>query len=280
MKNLVPFGTTLLLTAGLLLSSCNKQKEALFDQSAYDNAVADAQFNDLDNMVSDLMNSNSDQLRTTGEGISERTSRFRNCGTVTINSETKTILVDFGTGTVCNDGKTRSGVIRITYTGRYMDPGSVITTTPENYFVNNVKVEGTKVVTNITQPNQPTTHSVVVNNGKLTFPDNTTYTWQTNRVRVWQQGQGDLNPFNDVIQITGTASGVNKHGKSFTAEITTPLIIKTECWQQRIRKPVSGVYVVTSENAQKTVDFGDGTCNRTVTVTITNLGTFSFVIPE
>jgi len=266
------------LMSGLSLIGCKRDKEALFDQSAFDNATADAQFNDLDNVISDLMMSNNDQLRTNGEGIDARTTRFRNCGTVTINTETKTILVDFGTGTTCNDGRTRSGKLRITYTGRYMDAGSVITTTPEEYFVNGVKVEGTKIVTNVTQPNQPTTHTIVVNNGKLTFTDNTTFNWQTNRVRVWQQGQGDLNPYNDVFQITGTASGVNRRGKNFTAEITVPLIVKTECWLQGIRKPVSGVYVVTSENVQKTVDFGNGNCDRNVTVTINNNRTFTFTV--
>lgn len=279
MKNTLSFLTALLL-GSLVLVSCNRQKEDLFDQSAFDNASADAQFNDLDNLVSDFMNSNNDQLRTTGSETAERTTRFRNCGTTTIDTAAKTILIDFGTGTTCNDGRTRSGKIRITYTGRYMTPGSVITATPEDYFVNNVKVEGIKTITNITQEGQPTTHRVVVNNGRLTFSDNTTFSWQANRVRVWQQGQGDLNPFNDIFQITGTASGVNRRGKNFTAEITTPLILKTECWLQGIRKPVSGVYVVTAENSQKTVDFGNGTCDRTVTVTFANGRSFSFSVPE
>lgn len=276
MKRIITNFVAVLLISGTIFTGCNKKLEPLFDQSALDNATADAQFNDLDNLVSDFMNSNQDQLR----GIDERTNRFRNCGTFTINTDTKTILIDFGTGTTCNDGKTRSGRIRISYTGRYMDPGSIITTTPEDYFVNGVKVEGTKVVTNITQPNQPTTHTVVVSNGKLTFSDNTTFNWQTNRVRVWQSGQGDLNPYNDVFQITGTASGTNRRGKNFTAEITTPLIVKTECWLQGIRKPVSGVYVVTGENSQRTINFGDGTCNRVVTVTLGNGATFTFSLND
>ena len=277
MKNLFSSFVVTLLLGSLFFVSCDRQREDLFDQSAFDNAFADAQFNDLDNLVSDFMNSNNDQLRV---GIDERTTRFRNCGTFTIDSDAKTVLIDFGTATTCNDGRTRSGKIRITYTGRYMDAGSVITATPEEYFVNNVKVEGTKIITNITQDGQPTTHTVVVNNGKLTFSDNTTFNWQTNRVRVWQEGQGDLNPFNDVFQITGTASGVNRRGRNFTAEITTPLIVRTQCWLQGIRKPVSGAYVVTAENAQRTVDFGDGTCNRTITVTNANGRTFTFTIPE
>lgn len=276
MKNLITFFAAVLFGSSLALVSCDRQKEALFDQSAFDNSIADAQFNHLDNLVSDFMNSNSEQLR----GIDERTTRFRNCGTFTIDTAAKTILIDFGTGTTCNDSRTRSGKIRISYTGRYIEPGSIITAVPEDYFVNNVKVEGTKTITNITQANQPTTHRVVVSNGKLTFSDNTTFFWETNRVRVWQLGQSDLNPFNDVFQITGTASGVNRKGKNFTAEITTPLIVKTECWLQGIRKPVSGVYVVTSENAQRTVDFGNGNCDRSVSVTINGNRSFTFTQPD
>ena len=276
MKNLIILFAAVFLGSSLALVSCNRQKDALFDQSAFDNSIADAQFNDLDNLVSDFMNSNNDQLR----GIDGRTTRFRDCGTFTIDTTAKTILIDFGSGTTCNDGRTRSGKIRISYTGRYIEPGSVITVVPEDYFVNNVKVEGTKTITNITQANQPTTHRVVVSNGKLTFSDNTTFFWEANRVRVWQSGQSDLNPFNDVFQITGKSSGVNRRGKNFTAEITTPLIVKTECWLQGIRKPVSGVYVVTAENSQRTVDFGNGTCNRTISVTINNGRTFTFTLPD
>ncbi|PKQ70482.1 hypothetical protein [Raineya orbicola] len=268
----------LLFVVSLAFVGCRKKQEPLFDQSSVDNAQADAQFNDLDNIVSDVMLENNNNLRTTDEGISERTLRFRNCGIVTINAVTKTIVIDFGTGTTCNDGRTRRGKIIINYTGGYMTPGSVITTTTQDYYVNDVKVEGVKVVTNVTQPDQVPTHTVSVRNGKLTFPDGTTFTWQTDRVRVWQQGYGDLNPYNEVIQITGTASGTNRRGVNFTAEITVPIVVKTECWLQGIRKPVSGVYVVTSENAQKTVDFGNGTCDRIVTVTITGPrgGTFTF----
>ncbi|MDW8297567.1 MAG: hypothetical protein RMJ97_11855, partial [Raineya sp.] len=163
-----------LLVGSMAFVGCRNKKEPLFDQSAVDNAQADAQFNDLDNIVSDVMIENNNNLRTTGEDIEERTLRFRNCGTVTINTATKTIVIDFGTGTTCNDGRTRRGKIIITYTGRYMTPGSVITTTTQDYFVNDVKVEGVKVVTNVTQPGQVPTHTISVRNGKLTFPDGTT----------------------------------------------------------------------------------------------------------
>lgn len=280
MKRLALSLLTLVIVLSLGFTGCRKKQEPTFDQSAVDNAHADAQFNDLDNIVTDVMMQNNNQLRTSEEDISERTLRFRNCGTITINTTAKTIVIDFGTGSTCNDGKTRRGKIIITYTGRYMVPGSVITTTTQDYYVNDIKVEGIKVVTNVTQPNQNPTHTVSIRNGKLTFPNGDTFTWQSDRVRTWVQGAGDLNPFNDVIQITGIASGVNRRGKNFTAEITVPLVIKTECWLQGIRKPVSGVYVVNSEGVQKTVDFGNGVCDRTVTVTITGPagGSFTFTL--
>jgi len=274
MKKLVLTFASALLVGSMALTSCKKQQEALFDQSAVDNATADAQFNDLDNITTEAMISQESQLGVR-EVSGERTSTFRGCGAYSIDPNTKTMTIDFGTGTVCNDGRTRKGKIVITYTGRYMTAGSVITTTPQDYYVNNVKVEGKKTVTNVTQQGGNPKHTVVISDGKLSYPDGSIFTWASNRTREWASGSGDLNFENDVYSITGTASGVNRRGKSFAAEITSAIIVKTQCFATSGRIPVQGVYVVTSENTSKTVDFGAGACDRSITVTIANVGTFT-----
>jgi hypothetical protein len=279
MKKLVLTFASALLVGSIALTSCDKQKEAIFDQSAVDNATADAQFNDLDNITTEAMISQESQLGVR-EVSGERTSNFRGCGTYTFNTSTKTMTIDFGTGVTCNDGKTRKGKLIITYTGRYMTPGSVITTTTDNYYVNNVKVEGRKTVTNVTQQGGNPKHTVVVADGKLTYADGSTFTWTTNRTREWLSGSGDLNFTNDVWSITGDASGVNRKGKSFVANITNPIIIKAECFATSGRMPVQGTYSVVAENASKTVDFGTGACDRTITVTITNVGQFTIGIGD
>lgn len=277
-KTILNFGLSLLIGSTVLVG-CQRQKDALFDQSAVDNATVDAQFNDLDNVTSDVMLENDNDLGLRG-GVNERTTRFRNCGTVDINTVTKTITIDFGTGTTCTDGRTRRGKIVITYTGRYLQAGSIITTTPVDYYVNNVKVEGVKTVTNITEPGGNPKHSVRVREGKLTYSDGTTLTWITDRVREWQSGSNTPFVFSDdVWSIKGTASGVNRRGKAFASEITSPLIVKAACFTESGRFPVQGVYTVTGENTSKTVDFGTGNCDRNVTVTIANVGTFQVTIP-
>src|SRR6202012_2249016 len=63
-------------------------------------------------------------------------------------SNTRKIVVDFGTGTTCKDGKVRSGQIIATWTGPYRATGTMITITFNNYTINGDKVTGTKTVTN------------------------------------------------------------------------------------------------------------------------------------
>ena len=52
-------------------------------------------------------------------------------------------------------------------------------------------------------------------------------------------------------------------------EITETLVYKRECAiGNRVFMPVAGIKVLTTENRQMTIDYGDGECDRKVTVTI------------
>ena len=62
-----------------------------------------------------------------------------------------TIIADFGDGypdDCLSYGKERRGKIIITYTGKYMDSLSVITTTFDHYYINNNWIQGERTVTN------------------------------------------------------------------------------------------------------------------------------------
>ena len=66
-------------------------------------------------------------------------------------SDLDTIIVDFGDGypdDCLKYGKERRGKIIITYTGKYRDSLSVITTTFDQYYVNNNWIQGERIVTN------------------------------------------------------------------------------------------------------------------------------------
>ena len=75
----------------------------------------------------------------------------------------------------------------------------------------------------------------------------------------------------DIFSISGSSSGKNREGRTFTTTITNPLIKKTNCkWLS------SGTLELTPNGfAARTVDFGSGTCDDDATFTV-NGQTISF----
>jgi len=72
-----------------------------------------------------------------------------------------------------------------------------------------------------------------------------------------EQGGETAAHLDAVWSTTGTASGQNRNGVDFTAINTTPLIKRaTRRWIS------SGVLEFTSNNRTRSLDFGNGTCDR------------------
>jgi hypothetical protein len=208
------------------------------------------------------------------KGMGDIDDRFK-CATVTHIKDPNstpdkpmgTITIDFGSGCQDNHGKTRKGMIIITYSGRRFTPGSIITTTFKDYYRNDVQVEGTHSISNIasTLLDYPK-FQIVITGGKLTFPDGRTATREQNMTREWQRG---ANPLTDKWVVTGSASGSNKNGRSYTMEITTPLVYSSACrFSDQVFIPVEGVKHLVVESKDITIDYGDGTCDNKVTVTV------------
>jgi hypothetical protein len=262
---------SMLLAIGMIvnLSACRKKEDADTDTSASKNeSTAERYFNELQDL--------SDQAQT-GDLSTFKLSSIEgmllsNCAVVTFDtlgtvsaSNPDTITIDFGTSCLCNDNKTRSGKIIISSTGLYRNEGSVITITPQNYFVNSNQILGTRIVTNIgsNSMGQPT-FSVVVNGTIILANNEGTITWNANRTRTWVEGSSTLIFADDVFSITGSSSGTKVNGQTWTSLITTPLVHKRICHQI-----VSGVLQVTPSNKpQRTLDFGQGNCDNTLTVLI------------
>ncbi|MBX2941961.1 MAG: hypothetical protein KF860_06420 [Cyclobacteriaceae bacterium] len=177
------------------------------------------------------------------------------------------ITIDFGSGCEDKKGDVRRGKIIITFDGRRFLPGSSYVTTFENYSINDIKIEGARTVTNVNgSVEEHPSFTIVIEGGKATWPDGTFATRESNRNREWIRAS---NPVNDEWHVTGNAAGTNRKGVSYTMEITEALVYKRECAiSNRIFMAVAGVKVLTTENRQKTIDYGDGNCDRTVTILI------------
>lgn len=191
------------------------------------------------------------------------------CATITRDDIAKTILIDFGT-TNCtgNDGRDRRGKILISYTGEYKAVGSVITITPDNYFVNDNQILGTKVITNLgdTDGDSFVEFHVVIDGSVILADNKGTITFKANKYREWVAGMGTEERSDDEFNAWGTASGSHSDGKSYTAVVdeATPLHRIMGC-----RHWVSGILNITpASRPTRSIDFGDGTCDDQAVVTV------------
>jgi hypothetical protein len=188
---------------------------------------------------------------------------FLGAGQTSYNRLTRSFTIEIGsTNAMCSDGKLRRGKIFVRFTQgepRFSDYNT--TTTHDNYFVENIKVEGTRTdAVKVTLANNTitSTRDIVVTNRKLTFPDASVFsesgTYRNVGVlkvaeRTWE------------ITLTGNATGINRESKAFTATISTPIKIVSTC---ATTPPISGkIEIAVAAAADKiTVDYGSGTCDR------------------
>jgi hypothetical protein len=134
----------------------------------------------------------------------------------------------------------------------------VRTVTHENFYVDGVKVEGTRSWTNNGKDAAGNwSYTKTATNMKLSFPDGTSTTWNKTRTSVLIEGGGTKTHLDDVWSSTGTASGTNRQGNAFGATIVEPLIKKATCpWVSK------GQIDFARGERESSLDFGNGTCDR------------------
>lgn len=249
---------SLLFALPLLFVACNKDK---IDPATDDMEITTSQ---------DVLTAQ-DLIQDTDEEIDyelENRDPQDDCPVITIvpNDGTypRTITIDYGTdGCEGWNGRIRKGIILITVTDTMVNEGAVRTVEFINFSVDDVLVAGTKTLTNngLNDQGQPY-FTRVVSDASLTFPNGDVAEWNATQTLTLIEGADTPQRFDDVLQIEGSSSGVNRHGKAFTAEITVPLIKPRAC-----RWAVSGVRTVTVDDHTWTLDYGNGDCDKFATLT-------------
>lgn len=180
------------------------------------------------------------------------------------------IEIDFGAGCRGRDGKTRKGKMTTIYSNRLILPGATATTSFENYYVNNVKVEGSHLITNTFSANTPSFSLEV--DGKLSRENGNYSKWVSKRSITQVGGLNTLfAPGDDVFEISGTASGeLQLSGRTFqwAAETSSPLVKKFSCpWL------IKGILSFKKGNrVTGTLDYGNGECDNQATLTVNGTG--------
>lgn len=273
MKNSINYLLFPVLIAGFI--SCSEDINPLNviqTEEISSEIIAEAAFEDIDGMLSNVSFAGDVNFNSRVESIDERFCsgtqvRLRN----KVKSDADSLLIDFGSQG-CEDprGNVRKGKIMMIFTG---DRKLAHTTTFIDFFFNGKKIEGTRSfeLTNLLPP----TFATGLSGGKITWPDGTFATREASHVRVWYKNLQQPSNSYYVLKEGGTASGIKRTGRAYAVEIVKDLIFKRSCMEPplKIFIPVEGAKVISSTDAAgtdklMTVDFGDGACDRKVTVTV------------
>ena len=241
----------------ILITSCGKWRERRDMTTSKDQNQIEGLFDDMYKIVDNAAGSTA--------GIKLLDMQCVDTLLVDTTANPKTMLIDFGQDDcISADGRIRKGQLYVTFTGRYRTAGTVITITPSNYSVDGYNIIGTKTITNegLNANNQP--YFSVSVEAQVIAPNNEwTTSWSGTRTRVWTEGYNTLlNPYDDVYEITGSGSGINRNGVPFTMTIDEALVAKMDCpWI------VQGELTITpDEGSEKIINWGSGECNNGMTV--------------
>lgn len=271
-KNLIT--ATLALATGLFIfTSCeNVQTDDsnLLNDLAVESAEDDVTVDDLYNSLDSEIDQELANLEITGYQSSMMKSTDEDpyvCKTITVDHPDtttfpKTITIDYGDGcTIAIQGEeyTRTGKIIIVLTDKWFLEGASRTVTFEDFYINEVKIEGVRTVTNSGENEEGNLEfDVTLVEGKVIFNDTMEYTREAEKTREWVRA---ANPIDDIWYVTGGCSGVNVDGYEYSHTIIEELMI-IRCQEFNYRWAiVDGVVELVKNGETATIDYGDGTCD-------------------
>lgn len=257
--------TLLIAISNILLISCH-ENDPLPDPglNPYSTIVEDAEINavfaDTDNVALIALQIYRLVYSTEGNFFGDLCDE----AIVTHFPENKRIIVDFGDGCTSGNGITRKGRVIINYTGMISFPTASITVNFQDYFVNGVKIEGTRVTTNkgIDLNYMTLSFEIKMDNGKLTWTDG----GQSN-VKISHNRKFFLHDQDMRTEIIGSSSVKSRSGVDFTSDIYYPLVYVKTCTHTGNWIASEGMsFLSLSQSIVFQVDYGQGKCDREITV--------------
>lgn len=276
----------------LTILSCSKQEDKDGRITAEDAKVS-AQIDAMNDDVSSIVEEQ--EASTYSDAISGKTadlgfSELTNCATVTRVpafgtapnvGDTVTKTIDFGQSCILDSGNVVSGIIVITFV---YDPGATshtINYSFDNFVHNGIEYDGDKTFTRtmITTAANPTEHPQVTMTIDVTatLPNGGVYHRVGTRTREIIEGFGNAILADNVYEITGSWVTTTPTGATQNSNITIPLKVKMSC--VAVNKPliVYGIITIVTNNANASLNFGDGTCDNLAVLTV-NGNSYDIVI--
>lgn len=261
-----------ILLSGFILNSCVKKKKNYDTSFSKDHAYIENVFNNVSGMADEAyeLSSNRSNLElATSYYLSECTEVI-----LDLSANPYLLSIDFGEeNCLCNDGRYRRGKILTTFTGMYREPGTIITHTLEDYFVDNDEVMGTMVITNTGLNELDHMQYDVQVTGEVHKANNEgVIYWNSDRMHEWSEGRESIEIIDDVYLISGMASAESTNK---TAEDGSTSLIST--WEINTIEPLrvalncnwvsaGSLSVNASGWDEAIVEYGSGDCDNEIFV--------------
>lgn len=265
-------GLQLLALFGVLIfASCNNNNEELELDKALELSAEEVAREVLSDDVSEEVSTilDTDELdfnvagkQTPGGGKGKGRSSVASCATRTSeDTDTgKIVTLDFGDGCENRRGKVLAGKIVITYVKN--DDGFSKSVAFDGFSVDGNAVTGSKSIEKVKQNTNGNPQATKTVDITITFTTGEVVSKKGTKIKEKIAGADTDTRGDDVYEITGSWESVNKEGVTKKSTITTALLREYSC-----RYVVSGELEIVKDGETYTVDFGDGTCNNTATVT-------------
>ena len=158
--------------------------------------------------------------------------RIGQCAEITVSpddgSYPKTVMIDFGDGCWGLDGKFRKGAIILHFTGPIRRSGSVLTISLRDFYLNRAHIEGTKVISNLSE-NGDIKFTVQIVDGKVTYPNGRGYKYEALKYVKQIEGGSTDDVQDDVYSIEGRSKTQFNGGLTINLNTESPLIKKVAC---------------------------------------------------
>ena len=247
----------------ILICGCDKNIDTElieYDSNSYIESIFGLTFNeDIEELVNDAFSS--DLLTSKVSDKRFKNDKYGSCAYV-YDKENNTKIITFDGDCEGKRGQRRSGSIIVTYSGKKDEVGSFKKIDFDNFYLNDVKIEGIRRYEIISfKKGVDKTVQMSLENGKMTYPDGSFSNSSKSITKIIEYE----NDKHFSTSLTGNASGLDSSGSSFEMKITSPIIFLNTCLNKlKNRKgiiPVAGIKTYTKDDYKVMIDFGDGECD-------------------
>lgn len=274
-----PFAFFNIFGLTFMLLSCAENTDEVANQALDQQIILDE--NVMNNLLDEVYRMSDEAIfRASVEEGSNNASNY--CAALSQNKQEQMISLDFGIdGCVDNAGILRKGQIEIQYSGV---AGSLLSARKiifHDYYVNEKKITGSIITSDFTR-NEIGNIEFIRSHQNITISfenKNEFFTGNSTYLIEWIEGEGDLDFYNNVYELSGSAWGVSRKREKYTSQIVHPVTLQTTCFNNHVYYPVSGASQINPANGKYyRVDFGNGECDKTTTIKVGNQ-TFQVELP-